>query len=260
MSNTTCSDPENWRRTSLPHISLWMKNWWWSTSPWLPACYWIEAESKRWDIHIHYQLCVHGGERIITGHPMDEYYHESRTVFQFHGRHFHGCPECFPERGTFFPGKGKERDQGGRVPKNVSKKQSDCPSRVQPDCEVGAREAYSNVLPTCPQEKRDVSTRHRVRLWVVPRPQTKGVAHRQFGFRELARPCLGLWPTHTIENQSTSPTKTRKSCWGGSGKWCRKEETFRESGWDRNTYQNILSGWRKHRGQPSETGLTKSWC
>lgn len=64
----------------------------------------------------------------------------------------------------FFPGKGKERDQGGRVPKNVSKKQSDCPSRVQPDCEVGAREAYSNVLPTCPQEKRDVSTRHRVRL------------------------------------------------------------------------------------------------
>ena len=42
-----------------------------------------------------------------AGHPMDGYHHESRTVFQFHGCHFHGYPKCLPERGHFFQEKGK---------------------------------------------------------------------------------------------------------------------------------------------------------
>lgn len=40
------------------------------------ACYLFEAESKRSGIHIHYQLCGHGGERLIAGHPVDGYHNE----------------------------------------------------------------------------------------------------------------------------------------------------------------------------------------
>ena len=40
------------------------------------ACYLFEAESKRSGIHIHYQLCGHGSERLIAGHPVDGYHHE----------------------------------------------------------------------------------------------------------------------------------------------------------------------------------------
>lgn len=40
------------------------------------ACYLFEAESKRSGIHIHYQLCGHGGKRLIAGHPVDGYHHE----------------------------------------------------------------------------------------------------------------------------------------------------------------------------------------
>jgi len=29
-------------------------------------------------------------------HPVDGYHHESRTVFQYHSCHFHGCSTCYP--------------------------------------------------------------------------------------------------------------------------------------------------------------------
>ena len=241
MSNTTCNKPENWRRTSLPHMSFLMKNWRWSTSPWLPACYWIEAKSKRWDIHIHYQLCGHGGERIIAGHPMDGYHHERRTVFQFHGCHFHGCPECFPERGHFFSRK-REKTWPGRTctKERFEETKSDCPSRVQPDCEVGAREAYSNAQPTCPQEKPDVSTRHCVRLWVVSRPQNKGVAHKLFGFQELARPCLGLSGQHirsrTGAHLRQRPERAAEAVLGSAAERRRRFERVGETGIHNTTF------------------------
>jgi len=69
------------------------------------AILWLEREAKRRGIHIHHALCGHGGERWLPreggkmkSSPVDGYHHETRTVWQFHGCPFHGCPKCFPGR------------------------------------------------------------------------------------------------------------------------------------------------------------------
>ena len=36
-------------------------------------------------------LCGHGAERWIAGAPVDGYEPTTKTVFQYHGCHFHGC-------------------------------------------------------------------------------------------------------------------------------------------------------------------------
>ena len=52
---------------------------------------WLEYLSQHSGKHIHHQKCGHGGERVIKGHPVDGYQPETKTVFQFHGCHWHGC-------------------------------------------------------------------------------------------------------------------------------------------------------------------------
>ena len=59
------------------------------------ATKWLEWEAKQRDIHIHHARCGHGGERYVCSHPVDGY-PETRTVFQYHGCHWHGCEQCFP--------------------------------------------------------------------------------------------------------------------------------------------------------------------
>ena len=61
------------------------------------AVCWLEYEAKQRGIHIHHQRCGHGGERTIFGCKVDGYHPESQTIFQYHGCHWHGCPDCFPE-------------------------------------------------------------------------------------------------------------------------------------------------------------------
>ena len=48
------------------------------------------------EIHIHHTACGHGGERWVERAPVDGYNHETRTVFQYHGCHWHGCRKCYP--------------------------------------------------------------------------------------------------------------------------------------------------------------------
>ena len=62
----------------------------------IKAVCWLEHEGKQRGIHIHHQRCNHGGERIIFGCKVDGYHPESKTIFQYHGCHWHGCPDCFP--------------------------------------------------------------------------------------------------------------------------------------------------------------------
>ena len=42
-------------------------------------------------------MCGHRGERWIKGAPVDRYCPETRTVFQYHGCYWHGCPKCYPD-------------------------------------------------------------------------------------------------------------------------------------------------------------------
>ena len=59
------------------------------------AIRWIEYEARHRGIHIHHQLCGHGGERFIAGSFVDGYHPKSKTVFQYHGCYFHGCSWCY---------------------------------------------------------------------------------------------------------------------------------------------------------------------
>ena len=57
---------------------------------------WLDQEAKRRKIHIHHAECGHGGERLVEHALVDGYNHETRTVFQYHGCHWHGCRKCYP--------------------------------------------------------------------------------------------------------------------------------------------------------------------
>ena len=67
------------------------------------ACQWIEAQAIERGKYIHHKMCVHGGERMVTAGALntkgekeptsflvDGYKPETNTVYQFHGRHWHG--------------------------------------------------------------------------------------------------------------------------------------------------------------------------
>ena len=57
---------------------------------------WLEKEAALRKIHIHHAACGHGGERWVERAPVDGYNHETKTVFQYHGCHWHGCRKCYP--------------------------------------------------------------------------------------------------------------------------------------------------------------------
>jgi len=52
---------------------------------------WLEYEPEKRNLHIHQALCGHGGERWIAEAPVDGNEPSTKTVFQYHGCHFHGC-------------------------------------------------------------------------------------------------------------------------------------------------------------------------
>ena len=72
---------------------------------------WLEREAKRMKIHIHHAMCGQGGERGIERAPVDGYNHATKTVFQYHGCHWHGCRKCFPhDRDKIVYGNNKTRE------------------------------------------------------------------------------------------------------------------------------------------------------
>ena len=123
------------------------------------TCSWIETETKRRGIHIHYQLWGHGGERLIDGHPMDGYHHKSKTVYQIHSCHFHGCPQCYRTEHVLLLGERAECNTRRCVSKNVTKKWSKCQSGIQLGCAVESWEAIPKALQASRQAEWDVSTR-----------------------------------------------------------------------------------------------------
>ena len=67
------------------------------------ACQWIEKQSELIGKHIHHALCGHGGEfSVIIGRKkifVDGYEPKTRTIFQYYGCKWHGCP-CRKERNS----------------------------------------------------------------------------------------------------------------------------------------------------------------
>ena len=61
------------------------------------AIKWLGWEAKKRGIHIHHARCGHGGERYIFNVPVDGYHPETHTVFRYHGCHWHGCGQCYPD-------------------------------------------------------------------------------------------------------------------------------------------------------------------
>ena len=71
---------------------------------------WLEQEAAPRKIHIHHAACGHGGERWVERAPVDGYNHETRTIFQYHGCHWHGCRKCYPnDRNTIITHKDQTR-------------------------------------------------------------------------------------------------------------------------------------------------------
>ena len=67
------------------------------------ACQWIEKQSELIGKHIHHALCGHGGEFSVKmggkKNFVDGYEPKTRTIFQYHGCKWHGCP-CQKERNS----------------------------------------------------------------------------------------------------------------------------------------------------------------
>ena len=67
------------------------------------ACQWIKKQSELIGEHIHHALCGHGGEiSVKIGEKkffVDGYVPKTRTIFQYYGCKWHGCP-CRKERNS----------------------------------------------------------------------------------------------------------------------------------------------------------------
>ena len=85
-----------------------------------PQCHeWLEKEEKRLGFHIHHASYGHGGERCILGSPVDGYEPKSRTVFEFHGCFYHGCPRCVKTKRNVPTKIGKTANQPGKTPNQL---------------------------------------------------------------------------------------------------------------------------------------------
>ena len=62
----------------------------------IKATCWLKYVSRHSGTHIHHQRCGHRGERLVGGATVDGYHPETKTFFQYHGCHWHGCVKCFP--------------------------------------------------------------------------------------------------------------------------------------------------------------------
>ena len=62
----------------------------------IKAVRWIQSVAYENEVEIKHAL--NGGEVKICGHYVDGYYEASKTIFEFYGCYWHGCPTHFPDR------------------------------------------------------------------------------------------------------------------------------------------------------------------
>ena len=113
------------------------------------ACQWIEKQSELIGKHIHHALCGHGGEfSVIIGRKknfVDGYEPKTRTIFQYYGCKWHGCP-C------------QKSGSSGRRPLGRSKA-------------LSPEERYSKTI--CLEEKMKEQGFKLISVWECERPELK---------------------------------------------------------------------------------------
>ena len=67
----------------------------------IKAVRWIQSQAKKNKIEIRHAL--NGGEEKICGHYVDGYHQDSKTISEFYGCYWHGCPIHFPDRNRINP-------------------------------------------------------------------------------------------------------------------------------------------------------------
>ena len=139
------------------------------------AIRWIEYEACQRGIHIYHYLCGHGGERLVARGYVDGYHSKSKTVFQYHGCHFHGCTWCYREElqneVLYTHRKDKQMTRAHVYQRTLAKSQTlrSCGYTV---VELWEHEAYDPYEPApcmakrsgSRQEKRNLPTLYCVRL------------------------------------------------------------------------------------------------
>ena len=120
------------------------------------ACQWIEKQSELIGKHIHHALCGHGGEfSVIIGRKknfVDGYEPKTRTIFQYYGCKWHGCP-C------------QKSGSSGRRPLGRSKA-------------LSPEERYSKTI--CLEEKMKEQGFKLISVWECERPELKKILEKEF--------------------------------------------------------------------------------
>ena len=120
------------------------------------ACQWIEKQSELIGEHIHHALCGHGGEFSVKigGKKffVDGYEPKTRTIFQYYGCKWHGCP-CQKERNSLDEERSSEQKPLGR-------------SKA-----LSSEERYSKTIEL--QEKMKEQGFKLISVWECERPELK---------------------------------------------------------------------------------------
>ena len=67
----------------------------------MEAVRWIQSLAKEKGIYIHH--AKNGGEVQIGNYHVDGFHKESKTVYEFLGDLYHGCPVCYTDRNQINP-------------------------------------------------------------------------------------------------------------------------------------------------------------
>ena len=93
------------------------------------ACQWIEKQSELIGEHIHHALCEHGGEFSVKiggkNFFVDGYAPKIRTIFQYYGCKWHGCP-CRKDRNSL-----EEERSSGQSPEERYSKTIDLEEKMK---------------------------------------------------------------------------------------------------------------------------------
>ena len=178
---------------------------------------WMGHEAQRRGVHIHHQMCGQAGERRIAGYPGDGFCWETNEVFQFHGCHWHGWPECFPGRRKEVVAFEKTKQGRRGLTREMQFARTLDRRRAILDEGFELIECWEHDFkerPLYPKKKKDTFPHAIVFDVGARRCWTRANASRRSRIcssKASTYRCLFRWQTFWIERQSTSAAKIPKS-------------------------------------------------